>query len=233
MVLAAGRGERMRPLTDTCPKPLLEVHGKPLMQYHLEALGREGFREAVVNTAWLGEQIEDQYGHETKEGVRLQYSHEGKDFGGALETAGGIVRALPLLAQRFWVVAGDVYVPEFLFTRADYDRFAASGKLAHLWLVPNPEHNPKGDFGLASDGLALNQAETRFTYSTVGLFDQALFASLPRGNPQGLKVKLAPLLREAMDRGQVSAELYEGPWTDVGTPQRLADLDDTKEAPQR
>lgn len=227
MVLAAGRGERMRPLTDSCPKPLLKVKGKPLMEYHLDAFGRGGFRDVVVNTAWLGEQIEDHYGHETAEGVRLRYSHEGKDFGGALETAGGIARALPLLAAHFWVVAGDVYMPDFLFTRADYDRFAASGKLAHLWLVPNPEHNPKGDFGLADDGRVLNQAGTRYTYSTVGLFDQALFASLPHGNPAGLKVKLAPLLREAMDRGQVTGQLYRGPWTDVGTPQRLDSLNAT------
>jgi N-acetyl-alpha-D-muramate 1-phosphate uridylyltransferase len=226
IVLAAGRGERMRPLTDTCPKPLLRVRNKPLMEYHLDAFGRGGFRDVVVNTAWLGGQIEDHYGGETPEGVRIRYSHEGKDFGGALETAGGIARALPLLARHFWVVAGDVYMPGFLFTRADYDRFVASGKLAHLWLVPNPEHNPKGDFGLSPGGAALNQAETRHTYSTVGLYDQALFTSLPHGNPQGLKVKLAPLLREAMDRGQVSAELYDGPWTDVGTPERLAALND-------
>ncbi|MCC2633377.1 MAG: nucleotidyltransferase-like protein [Ramlibacter sp.] len=225
MILAAGRGERMRPLTDTCPKPLLPLKGKPLMGYHLDAFGHGGFRDVVVNTAWLGEQIEDHYGHETPEGVRIVYSHEGKDFGGALETAGGIARALPLLDEVFWIVAGDVYMPKFLFTRAAYDRFAAGGKLAHLFLVPNPEHNPKGDFGLGDDGLALNQAEMRYTYSTTALFRRAFFDGLPAGNPRGLKVALAPLLRQAMDRGQVSAELYHGPWTDVGTPQRLASLD--------
>jgi N-acetyl-alpha-D-muramate 1-phosphate uridylyltransferase len=225
MILAAGRGERMRPLTDTCPKPLLHLKGRPLMDYHLEALGRGGFRDVVVNTAWLGgEQIEDHYGHETADGVRIVYSHEGQDFGGALETAGGIARALPQLAEVFWIVAGDVYMPEFLFTRAACDSFAASGKLAHLWLVPNPPHNPKGDFGLAPDGRALNQAEVRYTYSTTALFRKAFFASLPAGNAQGLKVPLAPLLRQAMDRGEVSAELYHGPWTDVGTPERLAAL---------
>jgi MurNAc alpha-1-phosphate uridylyltransferase len=225
MILAAGRGERMRPLTDTCPKPLLKLKGKPLIEYHLDAFAHGGFRDVVVNTAWLGEQIEDHYGHETASGVRLVYSHEGKDFGGALETAGGIARALPLLAEVFWIVAGDVYMPQFLFTRACYDRFAASGKLAHLWLVPNPEHNGSGDFGLAADGLALNQAEVRYTYSTVALFRKAFFAGLPAGNPKGEIVKLAPLLRAAMDRGEVSAELYHGPWTDVGTPQRLAALE--------
>lgn len=224
MILAAGRGERMRPLTDSCPKPLLRVKGKPLIEYHLDALGHGGFRDAVINTAWLGEQIEDHFGHESASGVRIKYSHEGKDFGGALETAGGIARALPLLADVFWVLAGDVYMPHFLFTRAAYDKFAASGKLAHLFLVPNPEHNANGDFGLAADGHALNQAEQRHTYSTVALVRKSLFDGLPAGNPKGEIVKLAPLLRAAIDRGEVSAEMYHGPWTDVGTPQRLAAL---------
>ncbi|MBC5782725.1 nucleotidyltransferase family protein [Ramlibacter sp. USB13] len=224
MILAAGRGERMRPLTDTCPKPLLKVKGKPLLEYHLDAFAQGGFRDVVVNTAWLGEQIEDHYGHETAQGARIVYSHEGKDFGGALETAGGIARALPKLADAFWLVAGDVWMPGFLFTRAAYDRFCASGDLAHLILVPNPAHNPKGDFGLSPDGRALNQADTRHTYSTVALLRKDLFASLPAGNPQGLKVKLAPLLRTAMDQGRVGAELYHGPWVDVGTPERLAQL---------
>jgi MurNAc alpha-1-phosphate uridylyltransferase len=224
MILAAGRGERMRPLTDSCPKPLLKVHGKALMAWHLDALWRGDFRDVVVNTAWLGEQIEDAFGHETASGLRIRYSHEGRDFGGALETAGGIARALPLLADVFWIVAGDVYMPEFLFTRAAYDAFAASGRQAHLFLVPNPPHNPRGDFGLAADGSALNQAEVRYTYSTTALFRQSFFAGLPHGNPRGEKVALAPLLRAAMDRGEVSAELYHGPWTDVGTPERLAAL---------
>ena len=224
MVLAAGRGERMRPLTDTCPKPLLQVKGKPLMGYHLDALAQGGFRDVVVNTAWLGEQIEEHYGPATADGVRIAYSHEGKDFGGALETAGGIARALPLLDEVFWIVAGDVYMPQFAFTRAAYERFAASGKLAHLILVPNPAHNAKGDFALSGDGLASNATEGRLTYSTVGLYRKPLFASLPAGNPGGEKVKLAPLLRQAMDRGEVTAELYTGPWVDVGTPDRLAAL---------
>jgi MurNAc alpha-1-phosphate uridylyltransferase len=215
----------MRPLTDSCPKPLLRLHGKPLMEYHLDAFGHGGFRDVVVNTAWLGEQIEDHYGHETESGVRIRYSHEGKDFGGALETAGGILRALPLLDEVFWIVAGDVYMPQFLFTRAACDRFAASGKQAHLFLVPNPPHNGKGDFGLAPDGRALNQAEVRYTYSTTALLRRSLFDGLPAGNPKGEIIKLAPLLRAAMDRGEVSAELYHGAWTDVGTPERLAALD--------
>lgn len=229
MILAAGRGERMRPLTDHCPKPLLEVRGKPLMQYHLEALGRAGLREAVVNTAWLGGQIAQRFGdHLDGAGggaLQLRYSDEGRDFGGALETAGGIARALPLLDDVFWLAAGDVYVPQFDFAPDALEHFAASGKEAHLFLVPNPAHNPQGDFGLRPDGIALNTREgTRYTYSTIGLYRKALFARLPAGNPQGIKAPLAPLLRTAMDNGQVTAEIYTGPWTDVGTPERLAQL---------
>lgn len=227
IVLAAGRGERMRPLTDTCPKPLLAVRGKPLMQWHLEALARAGCERAVVNTDWLGEQIEQRFGPGLATGPRITYSHEGLDFGGALETAGGIARALPALAECFWVVAGDVFMPGFDFPREALERFRAGSALAHLWLVPNPPHNPRGDFGLAPDGYALNATPAgaaRYTYSTVGLYRRALFDGLPAGNPQGVKAPLAPLLRAAMDNGQVTAQLHEGPWTDVGTPDRLAQL---------
>ena len=245
MILAAGRGERMRPLTDTTPKPLLLVRGKPLMQWPLEALARGGFTDVVVNTAWLGEQISGTFGNQFRpqpstDGLEqlldsehsgistITYSHEGIDFGGALETAGGIVRAQPALGDVFWVLAGDVFAPDFVFSQAAVQHFKASDKLAHIWLVPNPAHNPKGDFGLAPDGLAQNSAETRFTYSTIGLYRHALFAppycDIPAGNPMGIKAPLAPLLRAAMDRDLVSAELHEGPWTDVGTPERLTAL---------
>ena len=225
MILAAGRGERMRPLTDAAPKPLLEVRGKPLMQWPMEALAQGGFDRAVINTAWLGEMIPARYGEHPQLGglaMSIRYSHEGKDFGGALETAGGIARALPLLDEVFWVLAGDVFMPDFKFTRQQFDNFADSGKLGHIWLVPNPSHNPKGDFGLSAQGLALRDADTRYTFSTVGLYRKALFASLPAGNPEGLKAPLAPLLRSAMDGSQVTAQLYSGAWTDVGTPERLA-----------
>jgi N-acetyl-alpha-D-muramate 1-phosphate uridylyltransferase len=231
MILAAGRGERMRPLTDHCPKPLLQIRGKPLMQYHTEALGRAGFRDVVVNTAWLGHQIESHFSgldapaaNSKPEHLQIHYSHEGRDFGGALETAGGIARALPLLDDAFWLVGGDVYVPQFEFSRAALERFAHTSMLAHIFLVTNPQHNAKGDFGLRADGVALNQAEQRFTYSTIGLYRKELFASLPAGNPQGLKAPLAPLLRAAMDNEQVTAEIYTGQWADVGTPERLAEL---------
>jgi MurNAc alpha-1-phosphate uridylyltransferase len=161
--------------------------------------------------------------------VDLTYSHEAQDFGHALETAGGIVRALPHLAEVFWVVAGDVFAPDFVFAAESARRFAASDQLAHLWLVPNPPHNPRGDFGLAADGLALNQVPEgapRWTFSTVGLYKRALFSGLPTGNPQGLKAPLAPLLRRAMDNRRITAERWDGPWTDVGTPERLAALNE-------
>ena len=226
IVLAAGRGERMRPLTDLVPKPLLQVKGKPLIQWPLEALRQGGFSPVVVNTAWLGNQLVEALGDQ------VTYSHEGRDFGGALETAGGIVRALPQLDGVFWVVAGDVFAREFKFTQAAVDRFAASGKFAHLWLVANPVHNLRGDFGLSESGLALNLPKhsnaLRYTYSTVGLYRQEFFRPpycvIPSGNPQGVKAPLAPLLRAGMDNQQISAEIYTGPWTDVGTPERLAEL---------
>ena len=158
----------------------------------------------------------------------ISYSHEGRDFGGALETAGGIVRALPLLGEVFWVAAGDVFAPGFRFTQEAVTRFAASGMLAHLWLVANPAHNPRGDFGLSPEGLALDDAPQRLTFSTIGLYRAAIFAppycGIPPGNPAGAKAPLAPILRAAMDNELVSAELYTGPWIDVGTPERLLQL---------
>ena len=239
MVLAAGRGERMRPLTDSTPKPLLFVQGKPLVQWTLEALARGAFQDVLINTAWLGEQVSAHFGEHFETSpetspqlaLALSYSHEGQDFGGALETAGGIVRALPRLADVFWVAAGDVFVPQFEFTQQAVARFAASGRLAHLWLVPNPAHNPRGDFGIAHDGTALSRAAeggATYTFSTIGLYRAEFFApprcEIAPGNPGGIKAALAPMLRAAMNENLVSAELYEGAWTDVGTPERLAAL---------
>ena len=234
MVLAAGRGERMRPLTDATPKPLLRVRGQPLIQWPMQALAQGGFVRQLINIAWLGEQIPAHFGERvTWPGlpeVQLTYSHEGQDFGQALETAGGIVRALPQLADVFWVVAGDVFAPDFVFAPEAVQRFAASDALAHVWLVPNPAHNVGGDFGLSPEGLVLNLAKGAagrdHTFSTIALYKKAFFADggLPPGNPQGVALALAPLLRAAMDRGQVTGEVYKGPWTDVGTPERLAQL---------
>ena len=240
LVLAAGRGERMRPLTDTTPKPLLQVQGRPLLQWHLQALANAGVSRVVINTAWLGEQIPAYFSD--KNGVKpiwdkrkqlsISYSQEGVDFGGALETAGGIARALPQLGPVFWLAAGDVFAPDFVFDSAAVQAFAASDQLAHLWLVPNPAHNPRGDFGLSSQGLALNlpadDPAPRYTYSTIALLRAELFAppwcDIPPGNPLGVKAPLAPLLRRAMDNGRVTAAIYTGRWTDVGTPQRLTEL---------
>ena len=240
LILAAGRGERMRPLTDACPKPLLKVRGKALIDWHVQALATGGFTDLVINTDWLGQQFEPHFNQQislqpNKYGrgqLSISYSHEGADFGGALETAGGVARALPRLGDVFWVLAGDVFAPGFEFTQAAVERFTASGKLAHLWLVPNPAHNLKGDFGLQADGLALNlpadSQQLRYTFSTIALYRKAFFdtlhSSIPCGNPQGIKAPLAPMLRAAMDDSQVSAELYTGAWTDVGTPERLAQL---------
>ena len=251
MLMAAGRGERMRPLTDTTPKPLLQVRGRPLLQWLLQALAQGGVSRAVINTAWLGEQIEAAFGSafapaDAQAPLPIGYSREGRDFGGALETAGGIARALPLLlppdgpassAGIFWVLAGDVFAPDFVFSPAAVARFAASDMLAHIWLVPNPAHVPRGDFGLSAASaagirLALNlpadDAQPRYTYSTMGLYRKALFEAPwcdnAAGNPLGVKAPLAPLMRKAMDNGRVSAELYAGAWTDVGTPARLAQL---------
>lgn len=240
MLLAAGRGERMRPLTDTCPKPLLEVQGLPLLQWHLQALAQAGVDRAVINTAWLGEQISERFSShfglqgapDKRRQLSISYSHEGVDFGGALETAGGIARALPQLGPVFWLAAGDVFAPDFVFDAQAVQAFKASGHLAHLWLVPNPAHNPRGDFGLSATGLALNlpadDPAPRYTYSTIALLRAELFAApwcdIPPGNPAGMAAPLAPLVRRAMDQGRVGASLYTGRWTDVGTPERLAEL---------
>ncbi|KAB2968376.1 nucleotidyltransferase family protein [Zoogloea sp.] len=219
MILAAGRGERMRPLTDHCPKPLLEAGGKPLIVWHIERLAAAGCRELVINHAHLGAMIEAALGDGSRFGVRIRYSPEGS----ALETAGGIARALPLLGGApFIVVNGDV------FCDADFGalgRAAAGldgkGRLAHLLLVANPEHNPAGDFGLQADGQVRDEGGQRLTFSGLGAYHPALFAGLPPDTP----AKLAPLLRAAMARGQVSGSRLDGRWVDVGTPQRLLDLD--------
>jgi MurNAc alpha-1-phosphate uridylyltransferase len=213
---------------------MLKVHNKPLMQWHMEALAKAGHHDQLINTAWLGPQIETHFGLNPdlpKVGrIRLRYSHEGQDFGYALETAGGIVRALPYLAAVFWVVAGDIFAPAFDFSNQAAKDFEASDKLAHIWLVPNPAHNPGGDFGLSPEGLALNlpKPAALLTFSTFALYKKEFFdpvlTGMPEGNPQGTAAPLAPMLRAAMDRGQVSASLYTGPWTDVGTPERLQDL---------
>lgn len=212
MILAAGRGERMRPLTDQSPKPLLKVAGKPLIQYHIEALRDAGFRELVINHAWLGEQIVQYLGDGARFGVEIVYSPEPV---GALETGGGIHHALTLLGdEAFLVVNGDIWT-DYPFANLNH----APQQLVHLVLVDNPAHHQQGDFCL-ENGLVSDSGETALTFSGIGLYRPGFFA----GHSPG-KFPLAPLLREAMRSGQVSGEHYSGGWTDAGTPQRLAALD--------
>ena len=224
LILAAGRGERMRPLTDTCPKPLLVVRGKPLIEWHLEALARAGVRQVVINTAWLEEQFPALLGDGSRWGLAIRYSTEGRDHGGALETAGGIAKALPWLAQgpgdAFWVVSGDVFLPGFAFDAADAARFAQSTEQAHLWLVANAPHHPQGDFGIdAASGLATTH-EPRRTWASVGLFRAGMFSTVA----PGAHLKLRPLLDDALVHGRLGAEVWAGPWTDVGSAERLKAL---------
>lgn len=214
MILAAGRGERMRPLTDHTPKPLLPVGGKPLIVWHLEGLVRAGFRDIVINHAHLGDQIEKALGDGSRFGARIQYSNEGE----ALETAGGIAYAMPLLGDApFLVVNGDVYcdIDFGLLAKQPMD-----GVVAHLVLVDNPPQHPQGDFVL-QHGKLVEEGDARLTFSGIGIYRPELFAGVERGS----KAKLAPLLRAEIANGRVSAEHYRGRWVDVGTPERLHALD--------
>jgi MurNAc alpha-1-phosphate uridylyltransferase len=211
----------MRPLTDVTPKPLLPVRGKPLIEWHLEALARAGVRKVVVNTAWLEEQFPDALGEGSRWGLALRYSTEGRDHGGALETAGGIAKALPWLGEAFWVVAGDVFLPGFAFDADAARRFAAGSRWCHLWMVGNAPHHPCGDFAIGPGGR-LESADTggRLTWASVGLFRAGLF----QGIAPGTRMPLRPLLERAIAQGQAGGEVWAGDWTDVGTAERLAAL---------
>jgi N-acetyl-alpha-D-muramate 1-phosphate uridylyltransferase len=224
MILAAGRGERMRPLTDTRPKPLLEVRGKPLIEWHLEALAEAGVRSVVINTAWLEEQIPKTLGDGSRWGLRIAYSMEGRDHGGALETAGGIAKALPLLADTFWLVSADIFAPGFGFAADAAARFARSSLLAHLWLVPNPPFHAKGDFGMGADGMGLADEAgpdgAKWTYANIALVRAELCAHIAAGQ----HAPLGPLLYEGMRKKRISVETWRGPWYNIGTPQQLEEL---------
>ena len=214
MILAAGRGERMRPLTDTAPKPLLSVGGKRLIEYHLERLATAGFREVVINTAWLGDMIEAALGNGARFGLAITYSHERPE---ALETGGGIFRALPLLGSApFLLVNGDVW------TDIDFGalrREPPAGSLAHLVLVRNPPQHPRGDF-LLEKGRVSEGEGPRQTYSGIGIYRPELFAGCEPG-----KFPLLPLLRRAIAAGQLTGEAHTGRWYDIGTVERLQALD--------
>jgi len=211
MILAAGRGERMRPLTDDRPKPLLEAGGQPLVEYPLRALAAAGVSTVVINLSWQGARLREHLGDGSRHGLRIAWLDEGPV---ALETGGGILNALPLLGpEPFWVVNGDVWC-DFAFP----PRRLSPGTLGHLLLVPNPVHHPVGDFALR-DGLIRGDDAPRHTYSGIALLAPALFAGSPPG-----RFPLAPLLYAAADRGALQGELYQGAWSDIGTPERLEAL---------
>lgn len=223
MILAAGRGERMRPLTDTIPKPLLKIADKSLIEYHIEGLVKAGINELVINHAWLGQKIEDQLGDGEHYGAKIQYSSEEQ----ALETAGGIKKALPLLGgEPFIVVNADVYT-DYPFAQLKI----SAGKLcttnlAHLVLVNNPEHNPTGDFYCQNnrviDPLSCSlENEQAYTFSGIACYSPEFFYEMNAG-----KQALAPMLRRAMSEHQVSGEIYQGVWWDIGTPKKLKELND-------
>jgi MurNAc alpha-1-phosphate uridylyltransferase len=223
MIFAAGRGERMRPLTDACPKPLLEVGGKPLIVWQIERLARAGFQTIVINHAWLGAQIEAALGGGSRWQVELRYSPEHE----ALETAGGIVQALPLLeddgaSEVFVAVSGDVYADfDYGALHARADQLKAQPEPGmHLVMVPNPAFHPTGDFGLV-DGVLSLDAQPRYTFGNIGLYDTRMFRDLPRGTRRAL----TPYYRETIARGLASGEVYDGLWENVGTPAQLQALD--------
>lgn len=212
MILAAGRGERMRPLTDTTPKPLLQAGPKRLIEYHLTNLARAGFTDVVINVAWLGQKIIDALGNGEKFNINIYYSNEGNQ---ALETGGGIYNALPLLGNEpFLVVNGDVWT-DYPFEKLR--SFKLKDK-AHLVLINNPEHNPQGDFSI-SNGRLLNNAGDRLTFSGIGVYAKEFFTTGSDG-----KYPLAPLIRRYIDSNEISGEVYQGKWIDIGTPQRLESL---------
>ena len=228
MILAAGRGERMRPLTDHLPKPLLEIQGKSLLEHHLYQLRDVGFTHVVINHAWLGHLIEERLGTGQKLGLNIQYSAEPE----ALETAGGIATALPLLNPHdyFFVINGDVYAPNFPFDQLAHitselrEKIKQGRKiLAYLFLVKNPPHHPQGDFYLKQDQISTTSSDThqtKYTFSGAGLYHKDLFKDISTGT----KAALAPLLKKAMSENLIEGTLLQCDWHDVGTPERLAQL---------
>jgi MurNAc alpha-1-phosphate uridylyltransferase len=217
MILAAGRGERMRPLTDNLPKPLLKVVGKMLIEYHLEKLKAAKITDVVINYAWLGEKIEQALGDGSRYGLTIQYSSEVE----ALETAGGIINALPLLrgvndeAEPFVVINGDIFC-DYELSNLPF----SPAKLAHLVLVNNPSHHLEGDFVLTNSGLVEQVGENKQTFSGIGIYHPDLFKGYANG-----KLALGPILRKAMEKKQVTGESHQGIWRDIGTPERLNKLE--------
>lgn len=226
MIFAAGRGERMRPLTDACPKPLLKVRGRPMITYHVLNLVRAGIKDIVINHSHLGHMIEEELGDGSKYGARIQYSHEPAP----LETAGGIANALHLLGDEpFLAVSGDIYAPYFDFTQVfdvlkDKDMVGVpyppdKRDIAWLWLTPNPWHNPDGDFALDMYTLR-NDGPEKFNFAGIGVYRPEMFAGIQAGE----FVKFGPLMRKFIEQGRVGGELYDGLWVNVGTAAQLEEL---------
>ena len=226
LILAAGRGQRMRPLTDHTPKPLLPVAGRPMIEWHLRALAAAGVRRVVINTAWLEDQFAPALGDGSRWGLAIHYSMEGRDHGGALETAGGIAKALPWLVDGadtcFWLVSGDIVVPGFKFDAAQGRRFADGDDDAHLWLLPNPDFHAAGDFALAAGRVTRPPAgqPRPLTYANLALVRRRLVA----GVLPGQRAALGPLLFDSAAAGRLGGELLTGEWHNLGTPAQWAAL---------
>ena len=229
MILAAGRGERMRPLTDRTPKPLLPVAGRPMIEWHLQALAAGGVQQVVINTAWLEDRFPAALGDGSRWGLQIHYSHEGRDHGGALETAGGIAKALPGLGDCFWLVSGDIVAPGFRFDAAQGRRFAEGDDDAHLWLVPNPEFHAAGDFALDAGRVRRPPADQPrpLTYANLALVRRRLVA----GVVPGQRAPLGPLLFDSAAAGRLGGELLTGDWHNLGTPAQWAALQPPAAAP--
>ena len=224
MILAAGRGTRMRPLSDQTPKPLLKIHGKPMIVWHLEKLSRAGIKEVVINTAWLEEQFPQTLGDGSRWGLKIHYCMEQKDHGGALGTAGGIINALPSLGHAFWLVSGDIYAPDFEYAPTLAQQFIQTKHLAKLWVIPNPPYHPEGDFGIDANGLGLAQQAgpdaQLWTYASIALMRPRLFAELPP-SPE---TSFIDLILAAMQQKHVEVQPYHGRFENVGTPEQLHNL---------
>jgi N-acetyl-alpha-D-muramate 1-phosphate uridylyltransferase len=224
LILAAGRGERLRPLTDHTPKPLLPLRGRPMIEWHLQALAAAGVREVVINTAWLEPMFPAALGDGARWGLRIRYSTEGRDHGGALETAGGIAKALPWLApngdEAFWVVSGDIHAPGFAFDRGDWQRFHDGLDLGLLWVVPQPAFRADGDFALTDAGRLVRRGKLAWTYANLALLRPALV----EGTVAGTRAALGPCLFKAADAGRLAGRAWAGEWHNVGTAAQLAAL---------
>lgn len=228
MILAAGRGNRMRPLSDTTPKPLLHIHGKPMIVWHLEKLARAGVQTVVINTAWLDEQFPETLGDGSRWGLNIHYCMEIRDFGHPLGIAGGIINALPKLGDAFWLISGDIYIPDFEYAPDIANSFLKRSSLAHLWVIPNPPYHPKGDFGIDENGFGIAKKAGAdgllWTYASIALMRPETLAGLPAK----FETSFINALFEHMRHQRIEVEPYLGRFENVGTPEQLAALNAVK-----